>query len=563
MPRTLRIRFGRSALWVAALALFLSAIGAFAHWEWRRRLGTFDLIIYNARVFDGERMLNRALCVGIRNGKISKVGILYVARARRWLNAHGQVLAPGFIDVHTHVERNIPKSRPFRAPNFVRQGVTTLITGNCGTSSIDVGTLLNGLAKNGSQVNVATFVGHNSIREAVMGRSTAVASGEDISKMSAIVEKNMAAGSLGLSSGLAYSPGCFATRDEVVKLAQVSGRYGGMYVTHLRDEGIDGERALEEAIQIARLASVPLHISHFKIAAATQWGSAAKRLERLDRERAAGLTITLDAYGYHASSSSMELLLPKELRGNEVNWRGLEKDPRRKTAIMKGILGRLSAAGFPDFDYARIAYFGFDRGIEGQSIADLASVRHLDQGKSAPDPDLRAQAEAILYLLSHGGAQMVYTDMNEEDVQTILQDPRTSFGTDSAVRGGEQSFVHPRGVGNFARILAHYVREVHLLTLEEALRKMTSLPSETFGLGYRGRIRAGYAADLVIFDPDQIEDHATYDAPLNPPTGISFVLVNGLITLEYGQMTDQNGGQPIRRIPTDVRRPRVSVAPSH
>ncbi|MBZ5669224.1 MAG: amidohydrolase family protein, partial [Acidobacteriia bacterium] len=537
----------------------LLGIGVLALWEWRRRLGTFDLIIYNARIFDWERMLNRGLCVGIGDGKISSVGILYAARARRWLNAHGQVLAPGFIDVHTHVERNIPRNRPFRAPNFVRQGVTTLITGNCGTSSVEIGALLSGLAKHGSQVNVATLVGHNSVREAIMGHSAEAASDDAIAKMSGIVERNMAAGALGFSSGLAYSPGCFAKRDEIVRLAQVAGRHGGMYVTHLRDEGIAGEQALEEAIQIARMARTPLHVSHFKIAVASKWGSAAARLERLDHERSAGLRITLDVYGYHASSTSMELLLPKELRGNEINWRRLENDPARRTVVVKSILARLEATGFPSFSYARIAYFGFDRGLEGSTITDVASARDLGKGKSAPD--LRAQVDAILYLLSHGGAQMVYTDMKEEDVETILQDPYTSFGTDSAVRGGEQSFVHPRGVGNFARILGHYVREAHVLTLEEALRKMTSLAADTFGLNHRGRVMAGYAADLVIFDPDHIEDHATYDAPLDPPTGISFVFVNGALALDHGQTTDRNAGRPLRRVQTDTRGPLSALKP--
>ena len=530
MPRSgfRRTLFGTRSRWVVVALIGVIAIGTLLVWQWRRRLGTFDLIVYNGRIFDGERMLTRGVCLGIRGGKIAKIGFLYPARAKQWVNAHGQVVAPGFIDVHTHVERNIPKNRPFRAPNFVRQGVTTLITGNCGTSSVDIGALLEGLSKSGSQVNVATLVGHNSVREAVMGRAAEAASPEAIEKMRQLVDRNMAAGALGFSSGLAYSPGCFATRDEVVKLAQVAGRYSGLYVTHMRDEGIEGQQALEEAIQIARLAHVPLHISHFKIAAGRQWGSAASRLQRIDREREAGLPITLDVYGYRASSSSLEILLPKDLRGDNVRWRALEDTANRKAAIGEEILSRLQETGFPDFSYAKVAVFSPNREFEGKDIPEVALSLGYGE-RSQTQAGLKSQVDAILYLLSHGGAQMVYTDMKEDDVETILQDPHTSFGTDSAVRGGGAFFVHPRGVGNFPRILGHYVRELHVLTLEEALRKMTSLAAETFHLNHRGRIRPGYAADLVVFDPDQIEDNATYAAPLNPPSGIAFVFVNGVI----------------------------------
>jgi len=549
MPRSgfRRTLFGTRSRWVVVALIGVIAIGTLLVWQWRRRLGTFDLIVYNGRIFDGERMLTRGVCLGIRGGKIAKIGFLYPARAKQWVNAHGQVVAPGFIDVHTHVERNIPKNRPFRAPNFVRQGVTTLITGNCGTSSVDIGALLEGLSKSGSQVNVATLVGHNSVREAVMGRAAEAASPEAIEKMRQLVDRNMAAGALGFSSGLAYSPGCFATRDEVVKLAQVAGRYSGLYVTHMRDEGIEGQQALEEAIQIARLAHVPLHISHFKIAAGRQWGSAASRLQRIDREREAGLPITLDVYGYRASSSSLEILLPKDLRGDNVRWRALEDTANRKAAIGEEILSRLQETGFPDFSYAKVAVFSPNREFEGKDIPEVALSLGYGE-RSQTQAGLKSQVDAILYLLSHGGAQMVYTDMKEDDVETILQDPHTSFGTDSAVRGGGAFFVHPRGVGNFPRILGHYVRELHVLTLEEALRKMTSLAAETFHLNHRGRIRPGYAADLVVFDPDQIEDNATYAAPLNPPSGIAFVFVNGVIALDHGKTTDKNAGRPITRM---------------
>ena len=526
--------------WVTAVLVLFLVSAAFGVWSWRRWLDEFDLVVYNGRVFDGERFLPRWVCVGVRQGRIKRVGFLYGAHSRRWLNAAGNVVSPGFIDVHTHVERNIPRSGPFRAPNFVQQGVTTLITGNCGTSRVDIRDLLAGLEENGSQVNVGTLVGHNSIRQRVVGDAARQATKDELQRMRRLVEDNMAGGALGISTGLAYAPGVCSTRQEVVELARVAARYRGLYATHLREEGIGGDEALEEALQIGREARIPVHISHFKVAARAQWRTAQRRLDRLERQRAEGLPVTLDAYAYNASSTSLDILLPPNLRGR-VRSRGFFQDPAHKQAPLEAMLAQLRQNGFPDYSHARVAYFGADRSVEGKSIAELAGVP-LGNG----EPNLHRQAETVLRLLSRGGAQMIYFDMSEDDVETIIRAPQASFGSDSAVRSEELHFVHPRGFGNFPRILARYVRERQVLTLEAALRKMTSLPADTFHLPGRGRIREGFAADLVIFSPERIEDRATYEKPLEPPSGIYYVWVNGVEALRDGQLTAANGGRPIR-----------------
>jgi N-acyl-D-amino-acid deacylase len=526
---------------VAAVLVLFLVFAAVALWSWRRWLGEFDLVVYNGRVFDGERFLRRWVCVGVREGRIRRVGFLYGARSRRWLNGAGNVVSPGFIDVHTHVERNIPRSRPFRAPNFVQQGVTTLITGNCGTSSVDVRDLLARLERNGSQVNVGTLVGHNSIRQRVVGDAARQATNDELQRMRRLVDDNMAAGALGISTGLAYAPGIYSTRQEVVELAHAAARHRGLYVTHLRDEGIGGEAALEEALQIGREARIPVHISHFKVAARVQWRTAQQRLDRLERQRAEGLPVTLDVYGYTASSTSLDILVPPDFRGQLRSW-GFFQDPARKKALIEAMIAQLRRNGFPDYSHARVVYFGADRSIEGRSIAELTGAP-FGNG----EPSLRGQAETVLRLLRRGGAQMIYFDMSEGDVDTIMQAPGASFGSDSAVRGEELHFVHPRGLGNFPRILTRYVRERAVLTLEEALRKMTSLPADTFHLVGRGRIREGFAADLVIFSPERIEDRATYEKPLEAPAGIYHVWVNGVATLREGEMTAGNGGQAVRR----------------
>jgi N-acyl-D-amino-acid deacylase len=520
---------------------------------WFGRSGRFDTVICYGRVFDGEKVLPWGTCVGVKNGRIARLGWLEAARARKRINAWGKVVAPGFIDVHTHVEANISPNRAFRAANFLQQGVTTIITGNCGTSTLNTRALLAGLERNGTQVNVATLVGHNSIRESVMGSSHEPANEGEIAAMRDIIKQNMRAGALGFSTGLAYAPGCFAHRGEIVTLAKAAAALGGLYVTHLRDEGVEGESALEEALAIGRAASASVHISHFKVASKAQWGEAASRLHLLDAERSKGRKVTLDLYGYTASSTSTDILLPLDVRGARLNWKKILDDPVRRREVVRGMLDLLGRNGFSDYGYARIAYFYPRRELNGKTISQVADMLRDTLpmwdvqsrfGLTAPPAD---EIRTVLFLASRGGAQMVYFDMSEQDVETIMRSPFASFGTASSVRSPDLATSHPRGTGNFPRILAHYVREKDVLSLDEALRKMTSLAADTFGLSGRGRIREGDPADLVIFDPRTIQDQSTYDSPLSAPTGIDLVMVNGGLAFDHGQMNKQNFGQALRR----------------
>jgi N-acyl-D-amino-acid deacylase len=564
-----RVRFRppRPALLIVSAVAVLMA-GAW--WAWRLSHPVYDLVIYNGRVFDGEEFVSRGLRVGVRDGRISRVGWLRGVRSRDWLDARGGVVAPGFIDVHAHVERNIPKGREFLAANFVQQGVATLITGNCGTSTLDLRGMMEGLRRSGSQVNVASLVGHNSIRSHIVKRPAAAATGEEIRRMAALVESSMAEGALGLSTGLAYAPGCFARPEEVIALAKVARRRDGLYVTHVRDEGVDGESSLEEALAVREAAAVPLHISHIKIAARKQWGRAAARLERLNEARRRGPPITFDVYAYPASSTSTEILAPLEYRGSHVNWRRLSQDDGERRRLYRGMLVQLAEAGFPDYSHVRIANFWSNHKLDGSFIPQAAkSLGFLRQGvekKSAasggkamkagrtrPDSDdplldpRRPQLDAIVHLMARGGAQMIYFDMSDEDVTAFLRDSHATIGTDSAVRYPDQTAAHPRGVGNFAKILGEYVREKRVLTLDDALRKMTSSPARIFGLEDRGFVRSGYAADITIFDPDTIGARNSYDKPLTPPAGISHLFVNGIPVLRDGEVLPAHAGQPLQR----------------
>jgi N-acyl-D-amino-acid deacylase len=522
--------------------------------------GSFDLLIRNGQVLDGLGHDPLRADVGVRDGHIACIGSFEGAEAARVIDAAGGIVAPGFIDVHTHVERNLPAARhPFLAPNFIRQGVTTLITGNCGRSALPLGPVLDRLEQDGAQVNVASFVGHNSIRRKVMGMDARAPSDAELAAMRSLVTRSMSEGALGISTGLAYLPGAYAQRDELISLARAAAERGGIYVTHLRDEGLRGADAIREAIDIGSAASVPVHISHFKAQGRSQWGTAAPRLALVDEARRRGLRVSIDQYPYAASSTSLELLLPV-VESEEGGSRAAQeiREPRERARLRAGMIERLRANGWDDYSFARVAYCPSNLALNGLNIAQIAARRNVPLSttgtahvattalESGGSP-VERQADVILDLLAVGGAQMIYFDMSDDDVAAILSHPDTMFGSDSGVRlENAPAIPHPRGMGTFPRVLARYVRDLHLLSLPEAVRHMTSLPAETFGLVGRGQLVEGYWADFVIFDPAVVADRATYEAPLLPPQGISYVAVNGTLVLDAGRLTTATPGKALR-----------------
>jgi N-acyl-D-amino-acid deacylase len=522
--------------------------------------GSFDLLIRNGQVLDGLGNEAVRADVGVRDGHIACVGSFERAEAARVIDASGGIVAPGFIDVHTHIEKNLPAARrPFLAPNFVRQGVTTLITGNCGRSALPLGPALDRLEQDGAQVNVASFVGHNSIRRSVLGMAARAPSEAELALMRGLVTRSMSEGALGISTGLAYLPGAYSQRDELISLARAAAERGGIYVTHLRDEGLRGADAIQEALDIGAAASIPVHISHFKAQGRSQWGTARPRLALVDEARRRGLRVSIDQYPYTASSTSLELLLPV-VESEEGGARAAQevREPRERARLRAGMIERLRANGWDDYSFARVAYCPSNLALNGLNIAQIAARRTfihpaggttqaaataLESGAS----QVERQADVILDLLATGGAQMIYFDMSDDDVAAILSHPDTMFGSDSGVRlENAPAIPHPRGMGTFPRVLARYVRELHLLSLPEAVRHMTSLPAQTFGLAGRGQISEGFWADIVVFDPATVADRATYEAPLLPPQGISYVAVNGAIVLDAGRLTTAAPGKALR-----------------
>ena len=531
--------------------------------------GDFDLLITGAEIVDGSGRSSFYGDIGVRNQRISCIGNLRGSKAPSVIDARGLTVAPGFIDVHTHVERNVPQDDAFVAPNFLRQGVTTLITGNCGRSVLNVAKFFRRLEANGSQVNVATLIGHNTIRTHVMKQRSAAPSSLELKQLEELVERAMNDGALGMSTGLVYVPGTFAKTDEIASLAAVVARAQGIYASHLRDEGARGREALAEAISIGQTTGVHVHVSHFKAQGPTEWGTARDRLDLIKSANRQGINVSLDQYPYKASSTGLAVLLPAWVsEGDFASARKKLRDPVTRKRIRAEMLEQLRRNGWKNYAFARIAYYEFDQSLVGLNIAEVTQKRAgrsltaqrtiirsaFNAGapeKSETDKDeLDRQAETVMDLFSHGGAQMVFFDMSEDDVQTIISDPQVMFGSDSSVREDSPAVLpHPRGMGTFPRVLGFYGRQKNLFSLEEAIRRMTSLPAETFGINDRGLIRENNWADLVIFDRARIIDTATFDRPLSPPRGVEYVIVNGSIVLDHEQFSKSLPGMAIRREP--------------
>ncbi len=498
----------------------------------------WDLVIVNGEVVDGSGAPRKKMQVAVKEGRVVKVGE-DVGPGKVVIDAAGKVVAPGFIDVHTHSEA-LPQL-PL-AENFLRMGVTTIVTGNCGGSETDVKAFFEKCEATGVGLNVATLIGHNSVRRKAMGGSFLRRPGEEqMLQMRQLVAQAMRDGAVGLSTGLIYNPGTFAKTDEILELARVAAGHNGIYVSHMRHETTKIFEAVEELITIAREAGIPAHVSHIKLSGPTAWKQADKVLAALDQARADGLRITQDQYAYTASSTGLSQLIPSAARegGSEAYLERIA-DPGRKTVIMDDMRAMRQRAGNEDYHYAVVARYKADPELVGKSLREAAALR---RGSEA----VEEQVELILQIEAEGGGSAVYHSMNEEDLQAFMKHPLTMTASDGGPRRFGEDMPHPRSYGNNARVLGRYVRELGHLELEDAVRRMTSLPARTFQLKDRGVIREGAVADLVVFDPATVTDKATFDAPHQYAEGFSEVLVNGVPVIAAGVLTDARPGRAVRR----------------
>jgi len=501
------------------------------------RPADYDVVIRHGRIIDGTGRPATPGDVAIRDGRIVAVGSA-PGTARTEIDATGKVVTPGFIDVHTHSEEitELPL-----AENFLRMGVTTIITGNCGMSAVDLAAYFTGIERTKVGPNVAALIGQGAVRAQVMGGSfMRPPTPEELDQMRALVAKAMADGAVGMSTGLIYLPGTYTRTEELIELAKVVAAHGGIYASHMRYESIRIFEALEELVRIAREARVRAEVSHIKLAGPAAWGRTADVIAVLERARAEGLEITQDQYAYTASSTGIATLVPSDVReGGDAAFKRRLADPAQKAWMISAMKGSLAAGARGDYAYAVIASYQHDPRLNGKSIKQAAQEL---RGSDSID----AQIEVILDIVGNGGAAGVFHGMDETDLRKFMALPHTMIASDAAPRRFGDGVPHPRGYGNNARVLGHYVREQKLLTIEDAVRKMTSLPAQAFRLARRGALKPGYVADVAIFDPATVSDPSTFDDPHHYAVGFSDVLVNGVPVIRNGVLTGSRPGRPVR-----------------
>ncbi|MFT3826319.1 MAG: D-aminoacylase [Chitinophagaceae bacterium] len=502
-----------------------------------RAQATYDILIRNGKIIDGTGNSWFYGDIAVKNGKIAAIGKLSGATATKQIDATGLTVAPGFIDVHTHIEGDELKTPT--AGSFIFDGVTSVVTGNCGSSRVNVASYLHFIDSLHLSINVATLIGHNDVRKAVLGTSNRDPNEAELKKMESLVEQGMKDGAVGFSTGLIYIPGTYSKTNEVVRLAKASAMYNGIYATHMRNEGDSVVQAIEEALYIGREAKMPVEISHFKLSGQQNWGRSSQTVPMIIAARQEGLDVTIDQYPYTASSTSLSTLIPDEVLADgqdSINARLSREDV--KQYVISDMLKKLKKRKLKHFSYPVVAYYRADTTLNGKSIEAVNQLKGRKHKASE-------EALTVIEMIKQGGASMVFHGMSEEDVQHIMQYPFNMFASDAGIRAFGQGNPHPRGYGTNARVLGRYVRELHVLSLEEAVRRMTSLPAQKFQLKDRGLLREGMAADIVIFDANTVSDQSTYDKPHQYSTGFRFVLVNGQLVVENDKHTGVRSGTPL------------------
>ena len=492
----------------------------------------FDIVIKKGTIVDGTGGPQYSGDVGVNDGHISKIGDLGNTRASLRINALGLVVAPGFVDIHTHSDEAIGQL-PL-AQNYLHQGVTTIVGGHCGDSIYPVGERLTSLEGVGLGINFAMLVGHSTIRKQVMGMADCGPTGDDLERMKALVAGAMGEGAFGISTGLYYAPGSYSKTEEIIELARVAAKYGGIYASHIRDEGdfnVGLVAAVKEAIEIGEKASVPVQIAHLKALGRSAWGKSVEVLELIREGRARGIDVTFDQYPYIASETTLiGAVVPGWAQaGGESKLRERLVDSAAREKIRAEVALSIDKRGGPDRLF--IGRFGPDASLEGRDLEEVSKIR----GKEPVD--------AAIDILLAGEAEVISFNMCDEDVIQIMKSPVGMVASDGGVVGPGKRAPHPRYYGTFPRVLGTYVREEGILSLEEAVRKMTSGPALRLGMRDRGMIKEGKVADITVFDPDAVTDRASFENPSLYPEGIEYVIVNGQVVLSEGKWTGAKAGK--------------------
>ncbi len=497
---------------------------------------TYDVVLRNGRILDGSGNPWYVADIGVRGGAIERIGRIPAAEGKTSIDLNGLIATPGFIDTHSHARGGV-----FEVPaaeNYIRQGVTTVIEGPDGSSPIPLAPFLAKVAAARVSINFGMMAGHGSIRSAVMGTENRKSSPAEIAKMRTLTRQAMLDGAFGLSTGLFYVPGNYAATEEVIELAKVAAQYGGLHTSHMRDEAAALLDAVAETIRIGEEGGLPTQLTHHKVIGGPNWGKSVDSLRMVDEARARGVDVTIDQYPYTASNTGSAALFPQwSQAGGAKALRERLDAPETRARIKAVIVDRIRTdRGAGDPKNVQFASCAFDKTLAGKTLADVVAA------KGQP-VTIENAAEAAIEIQKKGGCSTIYHSMNEQDLERILKHRHTMVASDGGIPVFGQDVPHPRSYGTFARVLGRYVRDRHALTLEDAVRKMSSLPATRFKIGDRGLLRPGMKADIAVFDPAKVRDTATFEKPHQYAEGFAHVLVNGRVVLRDGKMTGELPGR--------------------
>ena len=503
----------------------------------------YDLIITGGTVIDGTGSPRRRADVAINGDRIVLISTtpLDSSRGRRRIDATGLIVAPGFIDLHAHLE---PILTMPDAESHVRQGVTLALGGPDGGGESPIGPYLASVAQQKLGLNVAFLTGHNTIRRAVMGTANRRATPAELTRMKRMVAESMGQGAFGLSTGLRYIPGFYSNTDEVVALSQVAADSGGIYTSHLREEALGLIKGVAEALEIGRRAKIPVVLTHHKVVGQKMWGKSTVTLAMVDSARRAGTDVMIDQYPYAASHTGIDILMPPwAMAGGDSALRRRLEDPILNDSIEKDVIDALiNDRGGGDLKRVQFSRVSWDSTLNGKTFYDLVTRLNIE-------PTIENAAPVVIDVVLKGGARTIFHVLDEGDVKRIMAHPRTMIASDGRLNRLGDAVPHPRAYGTFPRVLGKYVREEKILTLENAIQKMTRLPAVRLGLTDRGCVRERCIADITIFSAERVRDVGTYADPHHYPEGIPYVIVNGVPVVDNGTFTAARPGKVLRRAP--------------